>query len=70
MAISRKTLLIVAGPTAVGKTSLCISLAKKLKAEIISADARQCYKKMDIGTAKPTVAERTEAVHQSHIFSG
>lgn len=46
-------LLVITGPTAVGKTDLSIIIAKRLGAEIVSADSRQVYKKMDIGTAKP-----------------
>lgn len=58
-----KQLVVLIGPTAVGKTKLSIQLAKHLATEIISADARQCYKYMDIGIAKPTRSERAEAVH-------
>ena len=47
-----KNLVILTGPTAVGKTSLSINLAKAINGEIISADSMQIYKKMDIGTAK------------------
>ena len=47
-----KPMVILTGPTAVGKTELSIRLAKILDAEIISADSMQVYKKMDIGTAK------------------
>jgi tRNA dimethylallyltransferase len=49
----KNTLLIISGPTAVGKTDLCINLAKKFKTFIISADSRQFFREMDIGTAKP-----------------
>jgi len=48
-----ETLIIVAGPTAVGKTDLAVHLAKHFGTEIISADSRQCYREMNIGTAKP-----------------
>ena len=48
----KKKLIILTGPTAVGKTSLSIQLAKKLNGEIISADSRQVYRGMDIGTGK------------------
>src|SRR5699024_10168676 len=48
----KKPLIILTGPTAVGKTSLSIQLAKTIGGEIISADSIQVYKKMDIGTAK------------------
>ena len=50
-------LVIIAGPTAVGKTALSIALAKKLNGEIISGDSMQVYRGMDIGTAKITPAE-------------
>lgn len=56
-------LLVIAGPTAVGKTALAITLAQTLGGEIISADSRQVYRSMDIGTAKPTPAERAAAPH-------
>ena len=48
----KKPLIILTGPTAAGKTSLSIELAKSISGEIISADSMQVYKKMDIGTAK------------------
>ena len=47
-----KPLVILTGPTAVGKTNLSIGLAKRINGEIISADSMQVYRKMDIGTAK------------------
>ncbi|HWQ11816.1 MAG TPA: tRNA (adenosine(37)-N6)-dimethylallyltransferase MiaA [Roseiflexaceae bacterium] len=56
-------LLAVIGPTAVGKTALAIELARRLGGEIVSADSRQVYRHMDIGTAKPTLAERAAAPH-------
>jgi tRNA dimethylallyltransferase len=56
-------LLAIVGPTAVGKTSLAIALAQRLRGEIVSADSRQVYRFMDIGTAKPTSAERASAPH-------
>jgi tRNA dimethylallyltransferase len=58
-----KTLLIIAGPTAVGKTDLCINLAKKFNTNIISADSRQFYKEINIGTAKPSMEQLAEAKH-------
>ncbi len=58
-----KNLISIVGPTAVGKTKLCIELATKFNTEIISADARQCYKDLNIGTAKPTKEERAKAKH-------
>lgn len=59
----RKTLIVVAGPTAGGKTSLAIHLAKDLKAEIISCDSRQFYREIKIGTAAPTPEEMSQAKH-------
>ncbi len=56
-------LIVVAGPTASGKTSLAIHLAKKFDGEIVSADSMQIYKKLNIGTAKPTIEEQKEAPH-------
>ncbi len=56
-------LIVIVGPTAVGKTALGIALARALGGEIISADSRQLYRFMDIGTAKPTPAERAAAPH-------
>ncbi|WAC12112.1 tRNA (adenosine(37)-N6)-dimethylallyltransferase MiaA [Dyadobacter pollutisoli] len=58
-----KYLIIVAGPTAVGKTSLSIQLAKDLKTEIISADSRQFFRELNIGTAKPSADELAEVHH-------
>lgn len=52
METTEKKIIIIAGPTAVGKTAVSVELAKKLKGEIISADSMQIYKGMDIGTAK------------------
>ena len=59
----KKTLLVIMGPTAVGKTELCIRLAQHLDTEIVSADSRQFYREMAIGTAKPTPEELAEAPH-------
>ena len=56
-------LLVVVGTTAVGKTALAIALARALGGEIVSADSRQVYRGMDIGTAKPSAAERAAAPH-------
>ncbi len=58
-----KTLLILLGPTAVGKTEISIYLAKLLQTDIISADSMQIYKYMDIGTAKPSSQQRKEIIH-------
>jgi len=58
----RKIIAIV-GPTASGKSSLAVKLAQELGGEIISADSRQIYRELDIGTAKPSPEERSIAVH-------
>lgn len=58
-----KYLIVIAGPTASGKTALAIELAKYFSAEIISADARQFYQEMNIGTAKPTIQELSLVKH-------
>lgn len=58
-----KRLIIVQGPTASGKTSLAIALAKHFQTEIISGDSRQFYKEISIGTAKPTTSELNEIKH-------
>lgn len=58
-----KTVYIIVGPTAVGKTSLAIQLAKHLQTEIISADARQCFKELSIGVARPSVEELNSVPH-------
>lgn len=55
--------IVVAGPTASGKTGLAIHIAKKIDGEIVNADSMQIYKYMDIGTAKPTNEEMAQAVH-------
>jgi tRNA dimethylallyltransferase len=54
---------IIVGPTAVGKTKYAIELAQKLKTEIISADARQCYQELNIGVARPSLEELTTVPH-------
>jgi tRNA dimethylallyltransferase len=59
----RKKLIAILGPTASGKTELAIKLAKKFNGEIVSADSRQVYKGMDIGTAKPTKKEMKGIPH-------
>lgn len=61
--MKNKTLLVIAGPTAVGKTSLCVELAQQLNTEIISADARQIYREMHIGTAQPSPEEMKGITH-------
>ncbi len=56
-------LICIAGPTASGKTALSIALAKELDGEIVSCDSMQVYRRMDIGTAKPTAQERDGIPH-------
>lgn len=60
---NERYLIVLAGPTAVGKTSLSINIARKLKCDIISADSRQFFKELSIGTAKPTSAEMLDVRH-------
>ncbi|RSK43544.1 tRNA (adenosine(37)-N6)-dimethylallyltransferase MiaA [Hymenobacter perfusus] len=62
-AITSPTLLVITGPTAVGKTDLCVQLAQQLGTEIVSADSRQFFRELNIGTAKPTVAEMQGVPH-------
>lgn len=57
------TVYVIAGPTAVGKTAVAIELALQLGTSIISADSRQCYREMTIGTAKPTEEELAQVQH-------
>jgi len=59
----KKTLIVIVGPTAVGKTSFSIELATKLRTEIISADSRQIFREMNIGTAKPSPEELAAVPH-------
>lgn len=60
---NQKYLVVIAGPTGVGKTALAITLAKHFNTKILSADSRQFYKEMSIGTAKPTLSELKEVEH-------
>lgn len=57
--------IMIAGPTASGKTALSIDLAMQINAEIISVDSRQCYRYLDIGTAKPTKTELSQVPHHN-----
>ncbi|HEX8462202.1 MAG TPA: tRNA (adenosine(37)-N6)-dimethylallyltransferase MiaA [Segetibacter sp.] len=59
----KNTVIIIAGPTAAGKTALAVRLAKALNTEIISADSRQCYQELNIGVAKPANAELAQVPH-------
>jgi len=58
-----ESVIVIAGPTCSGKTSVSIELAKKFSSEIISADSRQIYKFLDIGTAKPSQSELNQVKH-------
>jgi tRNA dimethylallyltransferase len=58
-----RKLIAVVGPTATGKTALAVALARAIDGEVVGADSRQVYRHMDIGTAKPTAAERALAPH-------
>jgi len=58
-----KKAIIICGPTAVGKTAVAIQVAHRLRTAVISADSRQCYKEMCIGTAKPTAEELNTVPH-------
>ena len=59
----KNTLIVITGPTAIGKTGLAVFIAQQLKTEIISFDSRQFYKEMNIGTAVPTKDELAEVPH-------
>ena len=61
--LSPQSLVVLGGPTAVGKTAAAIAVARRCGGEIVSADSRQLYRGMDIGTAKPTPEERAAAPH-------
>lgn len=56
-------IICIAGPTASGKTALAVELAKELNGEVVSCDSMQVYRRMDIGTAKPSIEERQGIVH-------
>ena len=58
-----KTLVVVLGPTGVGKTELCLNIAKHLKSPIINADSRQIFAEIPIGTAAPTQEQQREVLH-------
>ena len=57
------TIIAVAGPTAVGKTKFAIRIAQEFDGEVVSCDSMQLYRFMDIGSAKPTAEEMTQARH-------
>ena len=56
-------IICIAGPTASGKTALAVELAKEFHGEVISCDSMQIYRRMDIGTAKPTIEEMDGVPH-------
>ena len=58
-----ESLVVLVGPTAVGKTALSLPIAQALGAEIVNVDSRQLYKHMDIGTAKPSLAQQAQVPH-------
>ena len=59
-------IIAIVGPTGIGKSKLALKIAKEVKGEIVNCDAFQIYKKMDIGTAKPSLEERSQVPH--HLF--
>ena len=61
--MARRRLIAIVGPTATGKTELAVGLAQRLDGEIVGADSRQVYRRMDVGTAKPTAEERAASPH-------
>jgi tRNA dimethylallyltransferase len=61
--VKNKTVVIIAGPTAVGKTAVAVDLAKHFETEIISADSRQCFKELNIGVSRPSVKELEQVRH-------
>ena len=60
---AKKRIIIIGGPTAVGKTSIAIAVAKHFHTEIISADSRQCFKELNIGVARPSAEELSQVKH-------
>lgn len=63
MTKNKNTCIVIVGPTAVGKTSLALALARHFHTDIISADSRQCYREISIGVAKPTADELNSVKH-------
>jgi len=59
----KNTVILIAGPTASGKTGLAVRLARQFRTEIISSDSRQCYREMNIGVARPSVKELASVKH-------
>jgi tRNA dimethylallyltransferase len=67
-ATAKPKIIIICGPTGIGKTTVAIDLAQHFEGQIIGADSMQVYKYMDIGTAKPSAAERARVVHHMVDF--
>jgi tRNA dimethylallyltransferase len=65
---AKPKIIIICGPTAIGKTTVAIEMAQHFKGQIIGADSMQVYKYMDIGTAKPTAEEQARVVHHMVDF--
>jgi tRNA dimethylallyltransferase len=61
--IPKPAVLVICGPTGIGKTKAAIATAKRYNGEIIGADSMQIYRQLDIGTAKPTPAEQSHIPH-------
>lgn len=60
--------IVVIGPTSVGKTKMGVALAKKLNGEVISGDSMQAYRQMDIGTAKVTIEDGSETIDEDYVL--
>ncbi len=63
MVSKREDILVIVGPTGVGKTALAVEIGSRTGANVLSADSRQIYKMMNIGTAKPTAEEQSKVPH-------
>ena len=61
-------IVVVTGPTAVGKTKMSVALAKKYNAVVVNADSMQVYKRLDIGTAKVTEEEKEGVKHLLYVY--
>lgn len=64
MGAKTQALIVICGPTAAGKSGLAMAIAQRLNSVILSADSRQVYRNFDIGTAKPSLAEQQQVVHE------
>ena len=60
-------ILVIVGPSASGKTRMAVELAKAHNGEVVSADSMQIYRRMDIGTAKPTAEEMDGEIGRAHV---